>query len=187
VRISSEHYVPTEIDVLRTTQMSETRIQRGRMIYRLILTDLRLPGKLVHYFEEVTAIIFVVDIATYDQAFEDSPKDNKLLDAIALFDSIVNSRWFMRSSAILLLTNVSRFGDKLSRVPLASHFPGYSGGNDITRAAKYILERFQQVIRAPIDLYPCLAETTDPALMTYLFSTIKGSIVSNSLKAFGFL
>ncbi len=60
----------------------------------------------------------------------------------------------MRTSIILFLNKVDLFKGKLERSPLGSYFPDYSGGNDVNRAAKYLLWRFNQVNRAHLNLYP---------------------------------
>lgn len=76
------------------------------------------------------------------------------MESLVLFDSVVNSRWFMRTSIILFLNKVDLFRQKLPRSPLNKYFPDYSGGNDVNRAAKYLLWRFNQVNRAHLNLYP---------------------------------
>jgi len=76
------------------------------------------------------------------------------MESLVLFDSVVNSRWFMRTSIILFLNKVDLFKQKLARSPLSNYFPDYSGGNDVNRAAKYLLWRFNQVNRAHLNLYP---------------------------------
>lgn len=77
-----------------------------------------------------------------------------MMESLVLFDSVVNSRWFMRTSIILFLNKVDLFKQKLGRSPLGNYFPDYSGGNDVNRAAKYLLWRFNQVNRAHLNLYP---------------------------------
>jgi hypothetical protein len=77
-----------------------------------------------------------------------------MMESLVLFDSVVNSRWFMRTSIILFLNKVDLFKQKLARSPLSNYFPDYSGGNDVNRAAKYLLWRFNQVNRAHLNLYP---------------------------------
>lgn len=79
---------------------------------------------------------------------------NRMMESLVLFDSVVNSRWFMRTSIILFLNKVDLFKAKLARSPLGNYFPDYSGGNDVNRAAKYLLWRFNQVNRAHLNLYP---------------------------------
>ena len=81
-------------------------------------------------------------------------RKNRMMESLVLFDSVVNSRWFMRTSIILFLNKVDLFKDKLGRSPLGNYFPDYSGGNDVNKAAKYLLWRFNQVNRAHLNLYP---------------------------------
>lgn len=77
-----------------------------------------------------------------------------MMESLVLFDSVVNSRWFKRTSIVLFLNKVDLFRQKLPRSPLSNYFPDYSGGNDVNRAAKYLLWRFNQVNRAHLNLYP---------------------------------
>jgi guanine nucleotide-binding protein subunit alpha len=79
---------------------------------------------------------------------------NRMMESLVLFDSVVNSRWFMRTSIVLFLNKVDLFRAKLPKSPLGNYFPDYSGGNDVNRAAKYLLWRFNQVNRAHLNLYP---------------------------------
>ena len=126
--------------------------------------------KWIHCFENVTSIIFCVALSEYDQVLlEESSQvrtlidsliqpltriQNRMMESLVLFDSVVNSRWFMRTSIILFLNKVDLFKAKLARSPLGNYFPDYSGGNDVNRAAKYLLWRFNQVNRAHLNLYP---------------------------------
>ena len=120
-----------------------------------------------------------------------------------LFDSVVNSRWFMRTSIILFLNKVDLFKQKLTRSPLANYFPDYSGGNDLNRAAKYLLWRFNQVNRAHLNLYPqyvilastlaalsnmiSLTQATDTSNIRLVFAAVKETILQNALKDSGIL
>jgi hypothetical protein len=79
---------------------------------------------------------------------------NRMMESLVLFDSVVNSRWFMRTSIVLFLNKVDLFRQKLKKSPLGEYFPDYSGGDDVNRAAKYLLWRFNQVNRAHLNLYP---------------------------------
>jgi hypothetical protein len=60
----------------------------------------------------------------------------------------------MRTSIILFLNKVDLFKEKLGRSPLGNYFPDYNGGDDVNKAAKYLLWRFNQVNRAHLNLYP---------------------------------
>ena len=61
----------------------------------------------IHCFENVTAILFLVAISEYDQMLYEDESINRMQEALVLFDSICNSRWFVRTSIILFLNKVS--------------------------------------------------------------------------------
>lgn len=169
-------YIPNEADVLRartkTTGIYETRFTMGQLsiqcatyiylyLYILIVNSMFDVGgqrserkKWIHCFENVTSIIFCVALSEYDQVLLEESNQNRMMESLVLFDSVVNSRWFMRTSIVLFLNKVDLFRQKLGRSPLNKYFPDYSGGNDVNRAAKYLLWRFNQVNRAHLNLYP---------------------------------
>ena len=140
--------------------------------------------KWIHRFENVTSIIFVVNLACYDEVFFE---ENRIMESLMLFDSVVNSRWFMRTSIVLLFTNVFLFKQKLSWSPLENYFPDYSGGNDVNRATKYILGRFNQVNRAHLDLYPHFIEVTDKVEIQLLFAAIDETLLHSLMRDAGIL
>ena len=45
---------------------------------------------------------------------------NRMQEALTLFDSICNSRWFVKTSIILFLNKIDLFAEKLPRSPLVS-------------------------------------------------------------------
>lgn len=159
-RIAAEEYIPIEADVLRartkTTGIYETRFTMGQLsIHMFDVGGQRSERKKwIHCFENVTSIIFCVALSEYDQVLLEESNQNRMMESLVLFDSVVNSRWFMRTSIILFLNKVDLFRAKLGRSPLSRYFPDYSGGNDLNRAAKYLLWRFSQVNRAHLNLYP---------------------------------
>lgn len=53
-------------------------------------------------------------------------------ESLALFDGVVNSRWFFSTSIILFLNKKDVFQEKLPRVPLMKYFPEYAGGADVS-------------------------------------------------------
>lgn len=122
----------------------------------------------IHCFEAVTSIIFCVALSEYDQVLLEESGQNRMAESLVLFESVINSRWFLRTSIILFLNKIDLFKTKLPKVPLAHYFPEYTGGNDVNKAAKYILWRFTQLNRARLSIYPqwvdSLVYVTDSAL-----------------------
>ncbi|KAI9739147.1 MAG: Guanine nucleotide-binding protein alpha-2 subunit [Cirrosporium novae-zelandiae] len=192
-RIAGPEYIPTEADVLRartkTTGIYETRFTMGQLsIHMFDVGGQRSERKKwIHCFENVTSIIFCVALSEYDQVLLEESSQNRMMESLVLFDSVVNSRWFMRTSIILFLNKVDLFRQKLERSPLAKYFPDYSGGNDVNRAAKYLLWRFNQVNRAHLNLYPHLTQATDTSNIRLVFAAVKETILQNALKDSGIL
>jgi guanine nucleotide-binding protein G(i) subunit alpha len=156
-RIASDDYIPTDQDVLRagpkSTGIYETRLTDGDSTIRLfdIVGQKSGSRKWMQSFENVTSILFVVNLANYDQLCEDFSMF-QLSQTLHYFDSIVNSRWFLKTSFILLFTNVDLFKRKLPNSPLSHYFPDYFTG---MRAEEYIIDRFKEVNRANRPLYNC--------------------------------
>uniref|UniRef100_A0A2D3V316 Probable G protein alpha subunit GNA-3 n=1 Tax=Ramularia collo-cygni TaxID=112498 RepID=A0A2D3V316_9PEZI len=192
-RIAAADYIATESDVLRartkTTGIYETRFQMGQLsIHMFDVGGQRSERKKwIHCFENVTSIIFCVALSEYDQVLLEESSQNRMMESLVLFDSVVNSRWFMRTSIILFLNKVDLFRAKLAKSPLGTYFPDYSGGNDVNRAAKYLLWRFNQVNRAHLNLYPHLTQATDTSNIRLVFAAVKETILQNALKDSGIL
>ncbi|KAF4126864.1 guanine nucleotide-binding protein G(i) subunit alpha [Geosmithia morbida] len=192
-RIADPDYLPTEMDVLRartkTTGIYETRFQMGQLsIHMFDVGGQRSERKKwIHCFENVTSIIFCVALSEYDQVLLEESSQNRMMESLLLFDSVVNSRWFMRTSIILFLNKVDIFKQKLPRSPLGNYFPDYTGGSDVNKAAKYLLWRFNQVNRAHLNLYPHLTQATDTSNVRLVFAAVKETILNNALKDSGIL
>ena len=97
-----------------------------------------------------------------------------MAESLVLFESVINSRWFLRTSIILFLNKIDVFKAKLPKVlttmslpsliydllisflqvHLDKYFPEYTGGTDVNKGAKYILWRFMQANRARLNVYP---------------------------------
>lgn len=192
-RIASPDYIPNVADVLRartkTTGIYETRFTMGQLsIHMFDVGGQRSERKKwIHCFENVTSIIFCVALSEYDQVLLEESNQNRMMESLVLFDSVVNSRWFMRTSIILFLNKVDLFRKKLPRSPLSNYFPDYSGGNDVNRAAKYLLWRFNQVNRAHLNLYPHLTQATDTTNIRLVFVAVRETILKNALEDIGVL
>jgi len=192
-RIGAHGYIPVEADVLRartkTTGISETRFNMGQLsIHMFDVGGQRSERKKwIHCFEAVTSIIFCVALSEYDQVLLEESGQNRMAESLILFESVINSRWFLRTSIILFLNKIDLFRAKLPRVPLEQYFPEYSGGADVNKAAKYILWRFTQTNRARLNIYPHLTQATDTSNIRLVFAAVKETILQNALRDSGIL
>lgn len=192
-RIGSADYVPNEDDVLRarikTTGISETFFSMGQLSIHLFDVGGQRSErkKWIHCFEAVTSIIFCVALSEYDQVLLEEKGQNRLDESIVLFESVVNSRWFARTSIILFLNKIDLFKAKIPRIPLQDFFQEYTGGPDVNKAAKYILWRFTQLNRARLSIFPHLTQATDTNNIRLVFAAVKETILQNALRDSGIL
>ncbi|KAF9520548.1 hypothetical protein BS47DRAFT_1357368 [Hydnum rufescens UP504] len=210
-RICDRTYIPNEDDVLRarakTTGITETRFHIGQLsIHMFDVGGQRSERKKwIHCFEAVTSIIFCVAISEYDQVLLEERNQasgyiicwpgcliyvsiqNRMQESLVLFESVVNSRWFLSTSIILFLNKIDVFQLKLPRSPLGRHFPEFTGGNDVHKATKFILWKFFAMNRAKLALYPHLTQATDTKNIRIVFAAVKETILQNALRDSGIL
>lgn len=193
-RIAEPSYIPSVDDVLRTRKKTSGifdfnfNMGSGLNIHMFDVGGQRSERKKwIHCFDNVTLIIFCVALSEYDQVLLEESKQNRLKESLALFDSVVNSRWFARTSIVLFLNKIDVFAKKLPYSPLENHFPDYNGGNNINKAAKYILYRFNQVNRSGLNIYPHVTQATDTSNIELVFAAVKETILENSLRDSGIL
>ena len=216
-RIGAPGYVPNEADVLhartKTTGISETKFKSGQLsIHMFDVGGQRSERKKwIHCFEAVTSIIFCVALSEYDQVLLEENGQNRMNESLVLFESVINSRWFLRTSIILFLNKIDLFKAKLPKIPLEKYFPEYTGGPDVNKGAKYILWRFTQLNRARLSIYPHLTQATDTSNVSHLiliacllpwgawltgvwfsqirlvFAAVKETILQNALRDSGIL
>ncbi|KAI9025063.1 heterotrimeric G protein alpha subunit A [Phycomyces nitens] len=190
-RIGQPGYIPTEQDVLRARHRSTGITEICFQMENLTIRMLDVGGqrserrKWIHCFEAVTSVIFCVAMSEYDQVLLEETKQNRMLESLALFESIINSRWFLTSSIVLFLNKQDLFESKIQKAPLSICFPDYEGGNDPKKAAKYILWRFLQTNRARLTIYPHLTQATDTTNIRFVFAAVKETIVQNALRDSG--
>jgi guanine nucleotide-binding protein subunit alpha len=147
-RIAASDYTPNDQDVLRsrlkTTGITETTFVIGDLTYCMVDVGGQRAErkKWIHCFEGLTAILFLAAISEYDQFLFEDESINRMEEALTLFGSICQSRWFVDTSIILLFTKTDVFEDRLLISPLQEYFADYDGGSDFTAACDYIMNKF---------------------------------------------
>lgn len=197
-RIAAHDYLPNDQDVLRsrvkTTGITETTFIIGDLTYRMFDVGGQRSErkKWIHCFENVTTILFLVAISEYDQLLFEDETVNRMQEALTLFDSICNSRWFIKTSIILFLNKIDRFKEKLPVSPMQNYFPDYDGthplvvpesartnssqgGADYAAACDYILNRFVSLNQAETkQIYTHFTCATDTTQIRFVMGAVNG-------------
>ena len=204
-RIAQPDYLPNDQDVLRsrvkTTGITETTFIIGELTYRMFDVGGQRSErkKWIHCFENVTTILFLVAISEYDQLLFEDETVNRMQEALTLFDSICNSRWFVKTSIILFLNKIDRFKEKLPVSPMKNYFPDYEGklnqigdngrghhrsniaegGPDYAAACDYILNRFVSLNQHETkQIYTHFTCATDTTQIRFVMAAVNGMSIT---------
>ncbi|KAJ6437957.1 guanine nucleotide-binding protein alpha-2 subunit [Purpureocillium lavendulum] len=190
-RVWAEDYVPNDLDILcarlKTTGITECRFALGTLTYHIIDVGGQRSErkKWIHCFENVQCVLFMVAISGYDQCLVEDKDANQMNEALMLFESIVNSRWFTKSALILFLNKMDMFKAKLPRRPITEHgFTDYRGAPaDYKAAANYFLDKFRAQSRNPDkEIYGHFTNATDTDLVKVTMKSVQDMIIQRNLK-----
>jgi len=191
-RIGSEDYLPTEQDVLHT-RVKTTGIVEVSFAFKNFNFKLFDVGgqrserkKWIHCFEDVTAIIFCVNMSEYDQCLYEEDTVNRMHESLKLFDSICNSKWFTDTSIILLLNKKDLFEEKIKTSPLTIAFPEYKGAQEFSECAAYIQKQFENMNKSSTkEIYTQMTCATDTTNIQFVFEAITDVVITNNLRNTG--
>ena len=196
-RIGHADYVPTDQDVLRSrvksTGITETHFRMGDLTYRMFDVGGQRSErkKWIHCFENVTAVIFMVAISEYDQVLIEDETVNRMEEALTLFDSICNSRWFENTSIILFLNKTDLFKEKLPKSHLSDYFPDFPKhkDDDYEATSTYIMERFTSLSNhnTQKQIYTHFTCATETEQVRFVMSAVNDIILQANLREVGLL
>jgi len=192
--VGAEDYVPTEQDVLRSRVRTTGIVENDFSIDGNQFKMFDVGGqrnerkKWIHCFSEVTAVLFVAALSEYDMVLYEDEDTNRMEEALNLFDEICNSRWFKKTSMILMLNKRDLFAEKIQKVPLTKCFPDYPGPNTYEGATKYIQEQFETRNKNPDkQIYSHITCATDKNNMKVVFNAVKDIVIRRSLQEGGLI
>eukprot|EP00457_Paulinella_chromatophora_P006891 gb/GEZN01006911.1/.p1 GENE.gb/GEZN01006911.1/~~gb/GEZN01006911.1/.p1 ORF type:complete len:378 (-),score=51.71 gb/GEZN01006911.1/:412-1545(-) len=144
--------------------------------------------KWIHCFSDVTAVLFVAALSAYDLTLFEDDETNRMDESLNLFEEICNSRWFKKTSMILMLNKKDMFEEKIQRVPLKVWRDDYTGPQEYQPAADFIKAQFESRQKDKSKpLYSHFTCATDSKLMKTVFNATKSIIIRKSLRDGGLL
>jgi len=140
--------------------------------------------KWIHCFQDVTAVMFVAAISEYDQKLYEDEKENRVHEAINVFDNIANSPYFVDSSMILFLNKKDLFEDKIKSVSLKVCFADYEGKEgSFDEAVAFMQDKFLARIKdAKRPVFPHITCATDTENVDKVFTACKQTILRKNLE-----
>lgn len=130
--------------------------------------------KWIHFFEDVTSILFCVALSEYDLTLREDSHTNRMLESLRVFRDILKNKWFTNTPVILFFNKTDLFKEKIQRVDLNVTFPGYKGGKNFTAASEYIQGLFKsQNKKRKKPLYFHFTTATDSNNIRFVFSAVQ--------------
>jgi guanine nucleotide-binding protein subunit alpha len=192
-RLFQKDFLPTDQDILRTrlrtTGISETIFELGNLTYKMVDVGGQRSErkKWIHVFDNVQVVLFLVAISGYDHVLVEDRNGNQMHEALMLFESISNSKYFEKSALILFLNKIDLFREKIAggMSPISKVFPDYTGQpTDIEAGMEFFANKFRNLVRQPKkEVYVHYTNATDTDLLKKTMASVQDMIVQRNLNA----
>jgi len=154
-RFCEDDFVPNEEDIImtrvRTTGIAVTEFDEGPVHFRVVDVggQRNERRKWIHCFDDVKCLLFVANLAGYDQVMFEDPSQNRMIESLQLFSQIVNNPVFQDTPIFLFLNKKDIFEQMVQTIPLSKCFPDYIGGADPKQAFEFIAQQFRSKMTNP--------------------------------------
>jgi len=192
-RIGCEEFLPTPVDILRARLRTTGIVEEDIDINGVPFQFLDVGGqrnerrKWIHAFTHVKAVIFVASLSEFDQVLYEDDQQNRLSEALDVFETMVNDKSFLMTSMILFLNKVDLFRKKLKKLTFQHYFPDFKGNAaEFDDTSKYIEELFLE--RCNIDgkdVFTHFTCATDTGNVRRVFDICKLRILQDNLRVVG--
>jgi len=161
-RICEPNFLPSEDDIIHSRAKTAAIVELEIMGSNNTWPTFRIIDvggqrnerkKWIHFFEGVTAEIYVTSLSEYDQKLEEDDTTNRIVESLKLFEETINSKWFGNSHIILFLNKSDLFKEKIKTNDPKIIFPDYTGGCNEREAFEYIKEQFVSRNKNPTKKY----------------------------------
>eukprot|EP00475_Leptophrys_vorax_P038651 TRINITY_DN68612_c0_g1_i1.p1 TRINITY_DN68612_c0_g1~~TRINITY_DN68612_c0_g1_i1.p1 ORF type:complete len:367 (+),score=83.79 TRINITY_DN68612_c0_g1_i1:31-1131(+) len=199
-RIARPDYLPTFQDILmarRTTLgvvRSQIIVKNGNHVIPLEFIDVggqkSQRPKWIHQFSHCDAILFVAAISEYDQTLFEDEKQNRMTEALGLFEFLCQNDDVANVPFIMFLNKRDLFEEKFikRRIPLTTCFPDYQGGFDFKIATDFIKGKFLEKNRDPYkDIFTHLSCATDTNQAKVVLDALTRSLIERLLEEAGLM
>lgn len=130
-RLAAPHYVPSLEDILRiriiTTGITCTTLDTCHASFQVwdAVGTRRERKKWIHLFERVDSLVFTVDVSAYCRTLMEDESTNSMTEQFNLWNSIANSRWFLKTNFLLVFTKIDELAIVLGIFPVSTYLPDF--------------------------------------------------------------
>lgn len=192
--VGAPGWQPSEQDILRSRVRTTGIVENEFLIDGNQFKMFDVGGqrnerkKWIHCFSDVTAVLFVAALSDYDHKLYEDEDTNRMEESLNLFDEICNSRWFKKTSMILMLNKRDLFAEKIKKYPLTLCFKDYTGPNTYDACTAFVKLQFENRQKdRQKQIYTHFTCATDTSNMKVVFNAVKDIVIRRSLQEGGLL
>eukprot|EP00466_Bigelowiella_natans_P005789 jgi/Bigna1/45682/e_gw1.138.9.1 len=139
--------------------------------------------KWIHCMDNVTCVIFVAFLSGYNEFLYEDYKSNRIVEALNLFEEIVNCEWFINSSFVLFLNKLDIFKEKIASHPITVVFSKYGGNvKDFEATTNFIRSKFEKLNKSDNKTVAChITCATNKKMISVVFDTVKDHILKEAI------
>ncbi len=190
-------FVPSMEDLLRCRVRTTGVVDELFSISDVRLRILDVGGqrnerrKWLHCFEDVTSVVFVVSLGDYNQRLFEDSSQNRLVEALAIWEDVVNNPLLANAAFCLFLNKVDLLEEKYVRdkIPLNASglFPSAPAGEpDLALALAWFEQLFRARIKDPHrHVYTHVTCATDTKGIDVVLKATSRSILQQNLENAG--
>lgn len=187
-RICTSTYRPTGKDIVRARRKT-VGIEEFIWTHPVHGTKLSLIDvggqkgqrhKWFSFFEDVSAIIFIISLADYDLNVREETGVNRMDDALDAFEQTIE--FFPDIDVVVLFNKEDLYLDKIKTgIPIVNTFPDFEGSRFDPKAGfEYFKNKFMEVSNRPMEVFASTA--INPKNITLLWKSIFKLVCAKNLK-----
>jgi len=187
-------YIPSIDDILRVKVRTTgiTEINYPLEGYNFTVVDMggqrSERRKWFFFFENVTAVIFILALNEYDLRLREDPNVNRMHESLDLFKKVINNEFLKDTAIILFLNKSDLFRDKIMKSDLRACFPDYTGGANFDNSIKYISGKFQSFdMSKNRNFFTHTTCATDTENIRTVLNDVKLTLIQKVLQEIGIL
>lgn len=187
-------FIPCNDDILKVRVRTTGIFEISYQFEQLHFTVMDMGGqrserrKWIFFFEDVTAVLFVLALNEYDMRLREEPTMNRMTESLNLFKNIINNQYFTDTPIIFFLNKTDLFREKIQKVDLKQCFPEYNGGLHYEPALKFIQDKFISFnMNNKRQIFTHETCATDTDNLRTVLTDVKVTLMHNVLKEIGIL
>ena len=193
-RVCAADYAPTEADILQSRAATVGVHNHDFEVRDHTLRIVDVGGSKTQrngwlsLFAGCSSVCFVAAIGSYYLPVESDVGINRLQDAMALFDAVINHKHLAKTPVILFLNKIDLFKKALRVHPLRTALPEYVADEkgSVEHAAGYVRSRFLDLNNhADRAIYPHFTHATDKRQLQKIIVSVTDVLLSAALSRAG--